>query len=144
MNAPLEMSTKAAKAEIRSQHERLRNLMQHIGMLARAATLGAVVPELRKRITLLLDAVNDHNRREASLMQPILSEFGAWGNDMIKEMISHHTNEHDMLQGAIESACREGMVERDRAHTILAALDQLERHMAREEAAIFKHTETPT
>ena len=112
-------------AELLTQHESLRALMNRCGQLADDLDDGRGDPTaLTREIVKLRLAFDAHNRFEEQFLRPVLREINAFGSIRIDRMIADHISEHravcDQLGDGPTAVLR-------------AAVDQLRMHLQAEE-----------
>jgi hypothetical protein len=89
------MDPSQARTLLIAQHDRLRTLLAETEALSRrflageptAAALDTALGDLRA-------AFEEHNRFEASLLEPMLAATGELGPRRIERMVEEHTEEH--------------------------------------------------
>jgi hypothetical protein len=118
-------------------HAWLREAMELVAQLARATLAGESAPSMRGRIPRLAELFRAHNTREKSLMTEALQTGLNWSRERIRQTLSAHLQEHDLLQAAIDSAAGPELSERERADIVLAVVVALELHIQEEEASGF-------
>ncbi len=116
-------------AELISQHDSLRQMMDHCEDLADSLDGhpdGDPVPLTRElaRLRLAFDA---HNKFEEQLLRPVLLEHDAFGNVRVERMVDDHVHEHRAIRERLGSPATAAL--RDVIETLRAHLDAEERYL---------------
>jgi hypothetical protein len=131
------MKPSAIRSELLEQHAKLRATIEE----ARRAVVHAhesdsMRGELRSCVGRLGLGLRTHNRREEELLEGILFTVDAWGPERAEIMSAQHVAEHTELctvlvdaSATSDAAIVDGV--------LVAVLDQLLEHMAREEKAFL-------
>lgn len=108
-----------------AQH--LRNSLLLLEMLARACTLGAVVPDLRRRIEELKGLLNEHGR-QAELLISWFEDLDSGSVAALEQQLLDAGQVHRALVRRLELAGA-GPTDPERAARVLAVVDDIRRHL---------------
>ncbi|HEU4611806.1 MAG TPA: hemerythrin domain-containing protein [Kofleriaceae bacterium] len=112
-------------AELLSQHESLRKMMDHCEELADELDAGKGDPlALTREVAKLRLAFDAHNKFEEQLLRPVLREMDAFGDVRIERMFSDHVTEHREMRAQLGS---------DATNALRATIDSLRVHLQAEE-----------
>lgn len=89
-------------AELLSQHEELRAIMDRCEELADELDAGAADPlALTREVAKLRQAFDAHNKFEEQLLRPVLRELDAGGGVRIDRMVADHVGEHRAMHAKL-------------------------------------------
>jgi hypothetical protein len=124
------------RAELLSQHADLRRMIDEMRQcVAVPSPEGAYGASLRTLLDRLLVDLREHNRREEELLGLVLPTIDAWGPVRGEIMNEQHVSEHQELAGALDDL--EPVFEQGASAALLATLDRVLDHMAREEKVVL-------
>lgn len=131
------MTPSQIRAELLGQHAGLRVLMEETRQaVERAKAPGGTRDELSACVQRLGTALRAHNRREEALLREIIKKVDAWGPARVEIMDESHVDEHVGLLAALLGT--NGASDAETAGKgVLHVLEQLEKHIAREEEVIL-------
>jgi hypothetical protein len=123
------MDPSEARSLLLAQHERLRALLLDTEALARRFVAAAeVATALDRSLAELRAAFDEHNKFEASLLEPMLLETDAWGPARLARMVEEHTEEHKVFATFLARRVHEVAPEMpDFAEELLAHMEAEER-----------------
>lgn len=125
----MQMTPSRALAELMSQHDSLRVMMDLCEDMANHLDAhpdgdpGPLTRELA-RLRLAFDA---HNKFEEQLLRPVLLEHDAFGTVRIQRMVEDHVHEHRTIGERLASPATAAL--RDVIETLRAHLDAEERYL---------------
>lgn len=112
-------------AELLSQHEALRKMMDRCEELADELDVGKGDPiALTREVAKLRLAFDAHNRFEEQLLRPVLREMDAFGDVRIERMFIDHVTEHREMRAQLGT---------DATNALRATIDSLRVHLQAEE-----------
>jgi len=124
------------RTELLEQHAELRAIVDRVRLCAvRPSPSMPATDHLVSTIRLLADALHRHNLREEELLRDFVATVDAWGEARAEIMTDRHAREHAALHGALVGTCWTPSAVADEA--LVTLLDELLRHMAREEEAFL-------
>lgn len=144
------MTPSTARALLISQHDQIRNHLNHCSVLARRMREGDPVhAELDAALSRLRSEFADHNTTETSLVRPLLHDSPRWGALLVDRMLEEHLAEHAAFWEMLAGSTAEVVTRMDEL------VEELDAHMAAEERtflspvvlhqdAIDRHREEPT
>ena len=111
------------------EHNRqLAGTLRSLWMLARASSLGAVVPEINRLLDRLGQELRAHAAREIEGLQSIMH-----GPDVTSQLVAHKT-EHEALLQRIEAAAGSRVPGPHDTQLLLGLIEDIQEHMREEEA----------
>jgi iron-sulfur cluster repair protein YtfE (RIC family) len=116
-------------AELISQHDGLREMMDHCDDLADSldgqpdGDPGPLVREIAR----LREAFEAHNKFEEQLLRPILLAHDTYGTTRVERMVEDHVHEHDAVRQRLSAPATAAI--RDVIDTLRAHLDAEERYL---------------
>lgn len=117
-----------ALAELKTQHDALRGMMDRCEELAGELDAGRMGPlQLTREVSRLRLAFEAHNTFEEQLLRPVLLGTDAFAEVRIDRMIEDHVGEHRSMRAQL--ATTETSVLRDVIETLRAHLDAEERYL---------------
>jgi iron-sulfur cluster repair protein YtfE (RIC family) len=117
-----------ALAELRAQHDALREMMDRCEGLARGLDAGRGDPtQLTRELTRLRLAFEAHNKYEEQLLRPLLLDADAFAEVRIDRMIEDHDGEHRTMTAQLDTT--ETSALRDVVESLRAHLEAEERYM---------------
>jgi len=119
------------------QHRRIGDAMRLVASLARACQFGASVPELRRCIETLAQALREHHQAELVTARRFLREIRQQTHDAIEAFAGDHERQHTALLLAVEATADPRLRDGERARSVLAVLNDLHLHQRDEEAGIL-------
>jgi Hemerythrin HHE cation binding domain len=130
------MDFEEIRTELLSHHADLRHQVDAMRQAVEAVSRGdSSHAELRSRTDDLAAALRAHNDREEELLGEVLPTLDAWGAVRREIMTEQHASEHGELADALEGLG--SLFERTARDSLLATLDRVLEHMAREEKFIL-------
>jgi iron-sulfur cluster repair protein YtfE (RIC family) len=128
MRAEPPFTPSRARAELMSQHDALRAMMDRCEELADELDTGRGSPiALTREVGRLRLAFEDHNRFEEQLLRPVLLGADAFAEVRIDRMIEDHVGEHRAMRSQLAST--ETTALRDTIETLRAHLEAEERYL---------------
>jgi len=116
-----------ALAELQTQHDTLRGMMDRCDELADGLDAGQGNPiQLTREVARLRLAFEAHNAFEEQLLRPVLLEADAFADVRIDRMIEDHVSEHRTMRARLSS--NETRALRDVIESLRAHLEAEERY----------------
>lgn len=123
-----EYTPSRALAELKTQHDALRAMMDRCEDLADDLDAGAKDPiQLTREVARLRLAFEAHNKFEEQLLRPVLVGADAFAEVRIERMIEDHVGEHRAMRAQLNTT--ETSALRDVIETLRAHLDAEERYL---------------
>lgn len=117
-----------ALAELKAQHDALRQMMDRCEELADELDAGRMGPQqLTREVARLRLAFEAHNTFEEQLLRPVLLEADSFAQVRIDRMIEDHVGEHRAMRARLNS--NESSDLREAIETLRAHLDAEERYL---------------
>jgi hypothetical protein len=124
------MTPSEIRLELIRQHEEIRSA---ISETRSAATRSPDAGDVRARALRLAERLRRHNLDEEHMLQDLLRTVDAWGPMRVDIMNEQHVAEHEQLWSALSEAS--GAPDASAlCDAVLAAIDRVLFHIAREEA----------
>jgi hypothetical protein len=132
------MTPSEIRVELLGQHAALRLMIQETCQVAERTGRGELLhEELRTLAVRLADGLRAHNRREEELLRRIIVTIDAWGPVRDAILSEQHVKEHNDLEAALVLAGTESSDAAAAAGSLVARLNHVLDHMAREEKAVL-------
>lgn len=123
-----EYTPSRALAELKHQHDKLRDMMEHCERLADELDAGRESPDrLMREVARLRLAFEAHNNFEEQILRPVLVATDSFAEVRIDRMVEDHVGEHRAMRARLGTT--ETSALRDTIDTLRAHLEAEERYL---------------